>query len=72
VKAATLMSALARDEADVDISVRIGYLQRAVASAERAVACAGETADGQAMADSLVDLRDTLEIAGTQRTLLTP
>ena len=58
------MSTLARDEADTEIATRISSLQRAVASAERAVAAAGDTVDGRTMAESLSDLRDTLEIAG--------
>ena len=58
------MSALARDDADTEIATRISYLQRAVASAERAVACSTDAGASQAMLDSLVDLKDTLEIAG--------
>lgn len=58
------MSALARDEADCAIATRVGYLQRAVASAERAGALARGGEEAQMAAELLLDLKDTLEIAG--------
>jgi hypothetical protein len=64
LKATALMNALARDEADCAINVRVGYLQRAVASAERASAQARNGEDAQMASELLLDLRDTLEIAG--------
>jgi hypothetical protein len=64
LKATALMNALARDEADCAINVRVGYLQRAVASAERAGAQARNGEDAQMASELLLDLRDTLEIAG--------
>lgn len=95
-RAANLMSQLAHSEMDLPIAVRIRYLQRAVASAEKAVSTSsggmetsstparsssqsailggtlissssssGVGADARkALSDNLVELRDTLDIAG--------
>ena len=64
LQAANLMVALARDDGDVEIGTRIGNLRRAVDSAERAVACSLNAAESQIMSETLLDLKDTLDIAG--------
>lgn len=64
MKATNLMSGLARSEEDVEIATRIAHLHKAVVSAEKAVACSASAAESQLMAESLLDLRDTLDIAG--------
>lgn len=64
VKATVLMSGMARSEEDVEIGTRIAHLHKAVASAERAVACSASAAECQHMTETLVDLKDTLDIAG--------
>lgn len=65
MQAANLMVALARDDGDVEIVTRISNLRKAVDSAERAVACSLNAAEGQIMSETLLDLKDTLDIAGT-------
>jgi hypothetical protein len=45
MKASNLMSLLAHVESDLDIAVRILYLQRAVASAEKAVTSVGQSSN---------------------------
>lgn len=68
------MSALARDEADCPIATRVGHLQRAVASAERAAASAAARGgeEVQAASELLLDLKDTLEIAGAVQCMWFP
>ena len=63
-----LMSGLARSEEDVEIGTRIAHLHKAVTSAERAVACSASAAECQHMTESLIDLKDTLDIAGNKQT----
>jgi hypothetical protein len=68
------MAALARNEEDTDIALRINHFQKAVASAEKAIAylhgSKNEKIAAQLMADSLSDLKDTLEIAVFQQQAL--
>lgn len=71
------MSVMGRSvDADIDIAVRISYLQKAVASADRAVgysnnnnntdgASAVEHTPSMAAVETLLDLKDTLDVAGT-------
>jgi hypothetical protein len=58
------MSQLARSPQDAEIGTRIAHLQKAVASAEKSIASSAGSLEGQLMAESLLDLKDTLEIAG--------
>ena len=58
------MSKLARQEEDATIQERVNNLQRAVASTEKALACASNNADAQLISENLADLKDTLDIAG--------
>lgn len=70
MKATNLMSGLARSDQDVEISARIAHLHRAVASAEKAVACGTSAAECQRMSEALLDLKDTLDIALYQQQAL--
>lgn len=63
VKATSLMSGMARSEENVEIGARIAHLHKAVASAEKAVACSSSPAECQRMSEALLDLKDTLDIA---------
>lgn len=63
-KAATLMSQLARSPQEAEIGTRIAHLQKAVASAEKSIATSAGSLEGQLMSENLLDLKDTLEIAG--------
>ena len=60
------MTLLARDENDCDINERISNLQKAIASAEKAMNISNEM---QLVADKLLDLKDTLEVAGLRISL---
>jgi hypothetical protein len=58
------MASLARDDGDCEIAQRVSYLQKGVASAERAVAMSSGGPEAQMLQDYLADLTDTLEVAG--------
>jgi len=58
------MTLLAKTDSDVDIVIRLTYLQKAVASCDVAVAVAINHDDVQMIADNLIELKDCLEIAG--------
>lgn len=59
-----LMTLLARDVNDCDINIRVSNLQKAIASAEKAVMNSNTSNQIQLVADKLLDLKDTLDIAG--------
>jgi len=61
------MSGLARSEENVEIGIRIAHLHKAVASAEKAVACSISSAECQRVSEALLDLKDTLDIAVYQQ-----
>ena len=59
------MSIMAKTDNDVDIASRLTCLQKALASCEVAVAVSiNHDDDVQMIADTLVELKDCLEVAG--------
>lgn len=59
------MSIMAKTDNDVDIASRLTCLQKAVASCEVAVAVSiNHDDDVQMIADTLIELKDCLEVAG--------